>query len=224
MTRWRILLLTLLPALLLIWAAAQALDPGAAAPTDISPALQPGPAQQERERWWQRLHWSTANCPREAFDDEASGVQRHPLTDGRALIEITCFLGAYQGQSLWYVQTPSETPAQLAFDQFDAPDGGVLEHYRDPALVGTVTVDADEGKLVVLRKYRGIGDCGQLLTYRLSDAEAKLVELRVRDCDDDAAYTPPERWPVVPLEGLSQADGSAGDAQGPVRGSPPRSR
>jgi hypothetical protein len=72
---------------LLVTACAAGPEPGLpGAPDD-------NPAQRERDLWWQRLHWSDTDCPREAIDEETSGVRSYALANGRTLIEITCFLG-----------------------------------------------------------------------------------------------------------------------------------
>lgn len=158
----------------------------------------------DRDAWWHRLRWDTATCPREPIGRDQSGVHIHGLAGGYRLIEINCFLGAYQGQSLLYLESPGgQHPTLLSFDQFESPDRGLLEHYRSAELVGTLDVDASTRQLTVLRRYRGIGDCGQLLTYELSDSDAELLELRHQNCDDGAVLAP-QSWPRLPLDGLRQ--------------------
>ena len=65
------------------------------------------------------LRWDGSDWQLEVIDEETSGVRSYALANGRTLIEITCFLGAYQGQSLVYLASDSQTAALLVFDQFE---------------------------------------------------------------------------------------------------------
>jgi len=87
-------------------------------------------------------------------------VRTHALSNGRELIEIRCFLGAYQGETIYYLLAGNSLRGPLVFYQLESVDRGRLEHYRSAQLTGIVHADTTQGTLTVLRKYRGIGDCG----------------------------------------------------------------
>jgi hypothetical protein len=150
----------------------------------------------DRDSWHARLHWSVDACPLQSPAPEQSGVSERPLARGASLIQVECERWAYQGTSLLYVHDASgDTPLTLA--QFESPAPGTRSRYASPLVVGDISVDARGQTLRVLRKYRGIGDCGQYLAYRLAGRSAQLKTLRVRECPDEPAELSPEHWPRV---------------------------
>jgi hypothetical protein len=160
-----------------------------------------GAAQAERDAWWERLRWSPELCPRDAVIEGEPGVIRHALADGRALIQVHCFLGAYQGESIFYLETPDGPLGPLEFPQVDSTEAGVLMVRPTPTLTGLAEVDASAAKLTLLYRYRGLGDCGQRLIYLLTGEEPTLEALQLRECGT-ADPVPPEGWPQVPPERL----------------------
>ena len=159
-------------------------------------AAKHSPAEQ-RHAWQQRLGWSTKRCPLQPPYARDAGITAYPFGDGRSLVEVTCTLGAYQGDSLLYLLDGNGKARALRFRQFHSPDKGQLLPYTDALLTGIVQVMPERRSIKVWRKYRGIGDCGQLLRYRVRHAQAELIELRAKDCADEPAFTPPEQWPRV---------------------------
>lgn len=159
-----------------------------------------------RDYWWRQLQWSESLCPRHEPGDN-SGVNVHKIADGRELVEIICFLGAYQGQQIYYLRAKNGSFTLLEFDQFESPNVGVLEPYRAAEVTGTSQIINSGNQLKVFRKYRGIGDCGQLLTYSLEKAQPQLIEFRTRKCDDNnKTYLPPEKWRQVPIKSLPRLE------------------
>jgi len=157
---------------------------------------------ESRDDWWRKLQWPESLCPRHGFEDDA-GVKTYKMADGRELVEVVCFLGAYQGQQIYYLRAKNGGFTLLEFDQFESPNKGVLEPYRAAEVTGSVQMTAAGGQLKVFRKYRGIGDCGQLLTYSLEKEQPQLVEFRTRQCDDDVKkYIPPDKWRKTPVAAL----------------------
>ncbi len=160
---------------------------------------------KKRDYWWQKLQWSESLCPRKAPGDDPE-VNVYEIADGRKLVKIICFLGAYQGQQIYYLSIPNGGFTLLEFDQFESPDKGILDPYRSPEVIGTSQVLTASNQFIVFRKYRGIGDCGQLLTYSLEKTQPQLVEFRTRACDDDAVYIPPEEWQQIPINSLPKLE------------------
>ncbi len=161
-----------------------------------APTAKLSPTEQ-RQAWQRRLDWPTKHCPLNPPFEQDAGVTAHPFGDDGSLVEVTCTLGAYQGDSLLYLLDRDGKARALRFRQFHSPDKGQLRPYTDTLLTGIVQVTPERQSIKVWRKYRGIGDCGQLLRYRVSHGQAELIELRVRDCADEPAFTPPEQWPRV---------------------------
>lgn len=182
-----------LPGLLL---ALSSLTPLAAAP------LPPGDAP--RADWRAVLAW-----PQGCEDDwQASGNGRgidiHRLPDGRRLVEIACTPGAYQGYQLYYLVAASgvgDAPSPLVFPLYSDPGmpRKALQKAPGSAVWGTPDFDRSRGRLRVVNRFRGPGDCGINAVYAFDAQGVRLVELRAkRNCDGRGA-THPERWPRVPV-------------------------
>ncbi|WP_374243825.1 hypothetical protein [Zoogloea sp.] len=163
------------------------------------PAIGADPsAATERADWLARLQWSAEDCPQASPDPERSGVVELPAARGRAYVQILCERWAYQGTSLIYRRTP-DGGALLSFPQFESEAPGQRTRYVSPVLTGSLLgVDPDGQTLRVLRKYRGIGDCGQYLVYQVRGGQVSLKTLRVRECTETprAFFPPPNQWPV----------------------------
>jgi hypothetical protein len=120
---------------------------------------------------------------------------------------VGCGTGAYQGTSLLYdVQIPQSAPATgrlLSVPTYDTT--GVrsvrLRRTSSDHAVGLIGHSAGNTLLTVLTKFRGLGDCGVWVRYRV-DARG-LVPLVVRAkvrCDGRPPYNP-ARWPRYPVAG-----------------------
>jgi hypothetical protein len=102
---------------------------------------------------------------------------------------------AYQGTYLFYLRKNGAV-TQLSFKQFESPDVGQLESYSSPLVTGLATVRGDEQSLYVLRKYRGYGDCGQYLHYKVVGNNVVLKQLRIHECSESLPTKPtaPNKW------------------------------
>jgi|GEM_PF-5746561 len=61
--------------------------------------------------------------------------------------------------------------------------------------------DIADGRLVLHYRGRGIGDCGELITYDLTEPVVRIAEYRAKvACDGD--WVEPETWPPVPPQVL----------------------
>lgn len=163
-----------------------------------TPAYSPATAGavDDRVDWYERLHWPTDDCPSASPDPERSGVVELSA-DGR-YVQIQCERWAYQGTSLVYRRSPNGF-VLLSFPQYESDAPGKRERYLSAVLTGEIVGIGNGGRtLRVLRKYRGLGDCGQYVVYRIDSSQVRLKTLRVRECPDvmQPAFPPPERWPI----------------------------
>jgi hypothetical protein len=139
----------------------------------------------------------------ELLADRGTGVELYRLNKGRRLAQVACAPGAYQGTYMFFVLDSAGTRAAgpIAFpDYVDAGTGAGasgLEPARTTEVVGLPSFDAATQHLTVLRKFRGLGDCGLLLTYALPGDTATLVQLRGRLTCDSEATVPPADWPPL---------------------------
>jgi hypothetical protein len=118
------------------------------------------------------------------------------LNDRTYLIEIICFLGAYQSnyQYLLFDRT-SEEITVINFDTFDNSTDN-LKLTNTNTINGLTDFDVTEQSLMVISKSRGMGDCGSFAQYKWNFDRFKLIEYRYKkDCDE--VYLPPENYPLI---------------------------
>lgn len=170
-----------------------------------------GSGDPERANWRQALAWPgwceegyRASFPNGAPD---GGVKLRTLPDGRMLVVVGCGVGAYQGTSLLYdVQIPQGAPATgrlLRVPTYD-PTGArsvALRRVNREAASGLLTHSGDSTLLTVFTKFRGLGDCGVWVRYRVTPGGLAplIVRAKVR-CDGKPPYNP-ARWPRYPVTG-----------------------
>lgn len=114
--------------------------------------------------------------------------------DGATLVWVPCRVGAYQPSGALFLVRDDGRTERLALPYADA-EGGVL---TDEA-TGEVRYDPSAGELVDLVRFRGLGDCGRQLRFRVSATGLTLLEHREQPCasdGEDAEHGGPETWPV----------------------------
>jgi hypothetical protein len=149
-----------------------------------------------RADWAARLAWSKSLCPAKAPRPGSTGVIVNVIDAERSWVAVECQQWAYQGTHIVYLLTPKRATL-MHFSQYDAQREGRLRRYRSALLTGSLDFDAEHAMLRVLRVYRGLGDCGQWLSYEAGTAAPQLTELRVRECaDQPGPELSPAQWPL----------------------------
>lgn len=150
-----------------------------------------------RQQWHGQLGWETQDCPLESASAHNSGIQVFGFGPKLALIQVECQHLAYQATYLFYLQKGKQV-MQLKFRQFESPDAGQLDPYTSPLVTGLPIVQSNTKAFFILRKYRGYGDCGQYLEYRMKGSNFVLKQLRVNECAETfpAKVIAPQSWPV----------------------------
>ena len=113
------------------------------------------------------------------------------------LIQVDCQRMAYQATYYFYLKIGTKITQQI-FNQFESADGQQLDRYSAALVTGLPTFRNKDKTLFILRKYRGFGDCGQYLEYRLAAGRFVLNKLRVNECAETfpSAPTSPQNWPI----------------------------
>lgn len=157
-----------------------------------------------------------AEC-REQLLSDASGMAGEPVRhQGFAnIIEIPCGpapgTGAYGYPMSIVVEYPAsefglEGPVELLlfpmeFYDRDSAGAFVPSGFVTQAIPFWNVDDLQAGRIHLLYKYAGAGQCGMLVTYETQGARADFTfwEVREQTCDSDAANTSddPKEWDVV---------------------------
>nr|OEJ78877.1 hypothetical protein A5482_12375 [Cyanobacterium sp. IPPAS B-1200] len=136
------------------------------------------------------------NSENHLISDENTNI--YELNTTEYLVEIFCFVGAYQGsyQYLFYDANQAEhLISTLSFTVFEER-GGSLQIGETSLLTGALEFDPETEQLMVDRKARGLGDCGSYATYQWQDDNFTLVEYRYKgQCD--GVYIPVEEYPLI---------------------------
>lgn len=141
-------------------------------------------------------------CQGEIDQDAAQEFSKvYPISEGRYLVEILCFLGAYQGNYEYFLYTRKADGVSLKpldFDIFEIDDAGKLTKQQTSSIGGLTEFIPEKQELTVLTKYRGLGDCGALAKYQWQQEEFKLLEYRIKN-ECDGIYVEPEQYsPIYP--------------------------
>ncbi|MBK8067878.1 MAG: DUF1176 domain-containing protein [Rhodanobacteraceae bacterium] len=111
------------------------------------------------------------------------------LADGRTLVQLVCYVAAYNSGSSWFLLSQGAQPQRIAFplprdDGSMTVDGDLVNADFDPAT----------GVLSMFGKGRGIGDCGASGQWVWTEQGFDLVEYRrMGEC----AGVTPDYWPML---------------------------
>lgn len=159
----------------------------------------------EKLRYWPRHSWRALldwpdSCEEgfDRFDPRWSGVQVYPLP-AKLLVEVACTRGAYQGSQIYYYvdEDPRERRIEpIRFRTFEVPgaDAADIIAKEDIELWGSPEFRAKTAELIVFNKFRGLGDCGSLSTYKLDGARARLQSFKLKAVCDGKGVGKPEQW------------------------------
>ena len=127
-----------------------------------------------------------------SLDPMRREVRVHALTDTKALMIISCEMGAYNVVDLaWLVERKkplSSRAIRLRLPFTPANDSTDIE------LMNT-TFDERTRELVTLAKGRGKGDCGVSTRWRYDGQRFRLVKYAEEPACDD--WTTPDAWPTL---------------------------
>lgn len=128
------------------------------------------------------------------------GSKSFQISDKKYLVQIQCFLAAYQGAFeyvLWTDESPKPRAIPLEFDSFqEGKDGEKPKRTTDRAIAGTPRFNVRSQTLTNLTKFRGIGDCASSAVYKLDGDRMVLQEFRAKyACDGKYVQDLPMIYP-----------------------------
>ena len=137
----------------------------------------------------------------DSFDQESSslGSQVYAVDEQTKLVQLQCYLAAYQGVYEYYLYSETTQGVQvkpLMFAGYIPNDSGNFELQETRILAGLPDYNPEEKLLSIFTKGRGLGDCGTFAEYRLVKEKFELQEYRVKlECDGN--YIDPTEYPLV---------------------------
>lgn len=112
------------------------------------------------------------------------------LPDGRTLVQLTCYAGAYNFGSSWFLIAGAAAPIALGFP-VPTETGAGLEPTSD---LVNASFDPATGTVDSFSKGRGIGDCGSSGAWAWDGQKFQLANYsRMADCRGVAS----DLWPVL---------------------------
>lgn len=118
------------------------------------------------------------------------GSRAFKITDQKYLVQIQCFLAAYQGAFeyvLWVNDSPQPRVIPLEFDSFqEAKAGETPTRISSREIAGIPRFNPRSQILTNFTKFRGLGDCGSSALYKLEGERMVLQEYRAKyECDGE---------------------------------------
>jgi hypothetical protein len=128
------------------------------------------------------------------------GSKVFPISDKKYLVQIQCFLAAYQGNFeyvLWSNESPKPRVIPLEFDSFQEPkEGEKPKRITERSIAGLPRFNVRSQTLTNFTKFRGVGDCGSSALYKLEGDRMVLQEYRAKyACDGNYVQDFPIIYP-----------------------------
>jgi len=119
---------------------------------------------------------------------KAMGSREFQISDKKYLVQIQCFLAAYQGAfeyALWIDESPKPRVIPLEFDSFQEPkEGEKPKRITSRSIAGIPRFNVRSQTMTNFTKFRGLGDCGSSALYKLEGDRMVLQEFRAKyACD-----------------------------------------
>ncbi|MAC28195.1 MAG: hypothetical protein CMH59_17230, partial [Myxococcales bacterium] len=154
------------------------------APEDLPTEEEAAPLRPEDALGFASMHPSLEDDGCLAPDELDAEAEAWRVGPGAHLVWQPCHQGAYQVRGALFLVHDSGEVERLALP-YAAPDGAILTE----AATGTWRFDPGTREGVDTVRFRGVGDCGRQLRYRVDESGGlTLLEHREEPCDD----TPPE--------------------------------
>lgn len=159
------------------------------------------PDTEDRAGWRALVGWPE-DCEERRRETVAAemgaGIEVDTLGEGRYLVQVLCFSGAYQPGKLVFVQGPGRASAPLRLPGY--ADGATSAEDSIPYVNGLTEFDRSTRELEVLSKSRGMGDCGKLVRFAFPEGVPTIKWHRAQECGAEPAIMEPHQWPLIPAD------------------------
>jgi hypothetical protein len=152
---------------------------------------------KERQQWRKVLKWpDSCEADFENREGTYAGMEFYELSPGKYVVEVECFLAAYQANImyLYYDETTRPVTSKvLTFTVYDKVGNRIVAQ-RMTDLGGSGEFNEQTKELTFSTMFRGVGDCGSIARYGFRNGTTVLKEFRAKfKCDgkaDDEKYYP----------------------------------
>ena len=163
--------------------------------------------QADREVWFDILKWPAEyenyyQTSGLADDPDNAYLTFYPLDD-YFLVEVTTSLGAYQPSFIYMLYNPETRTSELIeLPDYILDEDDKLQFQSRVELAGLASFKEESNELRIFSKWRGVGGCGSLNTYRFQALKPVLLNIRAQTCEAaDAAgenmILDPASWPLI---------------------------
>ncbi len=154
----------------------------------------------DRAKWRTILRWS-GKCEADwrRGREPYSGIILQPTATVRWFVQVTCIQGAYQGDQLLYlVDRGLHRVGPISLHAYRDPGNGKPTLTRETRILGTLDFNPKTGRLTVLDKFRGLGDCGIYSVFQLQKTHFIPRAVRAKtNCNGKPPFNP-SNWPSLP--------------------------
>lgn len=181
---------------------------------------------QDRLLWKSVLHWCD-ECDERASRYTEEGFGRifvYPLSQNEYIVEVNCMLTMQQYEALFYKVTEHGDTIEsqlLQFEQYEflehedlgkvvtkspqkgqymgTGETGEFIRFKDGLTFGLPKFDQKKKRLIIERRFIGVGGCGFVTEYDLDGNYPRIVEFRA-NIFCSAKYMPPKKWKLYPAK------------------------
>jgi len=156
-------------------------------------------SKENRQAWRDHLNWSD-QCEQGELDDflpaDFKQLNFYSLSDeDEYLVQIMCFLGAYQGTyEFVYFNEKTRESKPLSFNNY-YQENGVVGQATETSLCGDPAFS--DGVLTSFCKGRGLGDCGHVYEYKFDDEKKELETVEVKVEEKCEGNYDRDSWEVI---------------------------
>lgn len=129
----------------------------------------------------------------------SQSVKSYYLNKDKYLVEILCFLGAYQPNYQYFLVQFNNLEITeikpIIFTTFQDEQQN-LKLTITKIITGLIELDWQNKILTVVTQGRSLGDCGSFATYKWHEVRFELEEFRYKE-NCDGIYLSPEDYPLI---------------------------
>lgn len=143
---------------------------------------------------FRRIAVENADCDPVSDAGPPKTAWRVTLPDGLVLWEASCWYGAYNIGSAFYI-APADDPEAGGLIEFTSPSSHSAENPWNAFSLTNAFWDPKALELTSWHKSRGVGDCGIHQRHRYRDGIFRLYEFSAKECD--GVWMDPSDYPVI---------------------------